>query len=183
MKKKMYLLVIALTFFGYYQISAQNSTYRVVNEEGVGNVIFANVAIPKSQENTVTMVEKVKEGSVIFARAYFPKTISNYQLKPDENIIVQAFVDNKSVDRAYIKPNIEWDQIQVYVCNTGDDDFSKLASELYYLDEGEHTLCIKVGLQVFSHKETVIREDGSIVEESIDKIIPLSEGKITIIVE
>ncbi|HNQ68899.1 MAG TPA: hypothetical protein PKN32_11005 [Bacteroidales bacterium] len=181
--KKIYLLVIALTVLGYHQISAQSSTYRVIDDEGVGNVIFANVAIPKSQENTVTIVDKVNQNSTIYARAYFPKTISSYQLKPDESIIVQVFVDNRAIDRAYVMPKLEWDQMQVYVFNTVDDDFYSLSNAINYLDEGEHTLCIKVGLQVFSHKEKVIRDDGSIVEESIDKIIPISEGKLTIIVE
>ncbi|MDD3740155.1 MAG: hypothetical protein PHH30_02850 [Bacteroidales bacterium] len=183
MKKTKYFVFLFVVCLWYNQTNAQTSSYRVINDEGIGNVIFAGESIPNSQESSVTIINQVKSGNPIFARAYFPKTISAYSIKPDENIIAQVFVDNKSVDRMYIKPKPEWDQMLVYVCQTGDDDFQRLSDELYYLDAGEHVLTIKIGLQVFSHYEKVLKDDGRFIEERVDKIIPLSEGKLTVITE
>ncbi len=104
-------------------------------------------------------------------------------MSSEEKFIVIAYADNKQVDRVYITPTSTWDQMQIYVMNTGDDDFSRLASELYYMDSGEHTLTISVGLQRYGYMETVIKDDGTITEQKVDKVVVISQSEIKIIVE
>ncbi|PLX07427.1 MAG: hypothetical protein C0596_10840 [Marinilabiliales bacterium] len=182
MKKKAIILSIILAFC-YSFVWAQSATYRQVNEEGISNLVFANQSISKGEESKFTLKETFDADETIYARAYFPQAISSYGLASNEKIIVVAYIDGKQVDRVYITPKPEWDQMLVYVMNTGDDDFSRLANELYYIDSGTHTLTISVGLQRYGYMETVIKDDGTITKHKVDKVVVISQSDIEINVE
>ncbi len=182
MKKRIFI-ILSLICFGIVGSFAQSSTFKKINDDGIANLIFANKSISKGEENTYNLKAEFSADETIYARAYFPQEISTYGLAANEKIIVVAYVDGKQVDRVYITPKPEWDQMQVYVMNTGDDDFSRLASELYYMDSGTHTLTISVGLQRYGYMETVVKDDGTITKQKVDKVVVISQSDIEINVE
>jgi hypothetical protein len=177
------LILLSILSLGSAVCFAQESTYKQISDDGIANVVFANKSISKGEEVNSDLKTSFGADETIYARVYFPKTISSYGLSSDEKIIVIAYADNKQVDRVYITPTSTWNQMQVYVMNTGDDDFSRLANELYYMDSGEHTLTISVGLQRYGYMETVIKDDGTITEQKVDKVVVISQSEIKINVE
>ncbi len=176
--KKGILICSVILFSGVAE--AQNQ-YRKIDEEGIANVVFANKSIEKGKEAQAGIKTSFKSDEAIYARCYFPQQFGKYNARSDEQFVVDVWVNGRFVERKrWTHPDADWDQILVYVANTGDDDFKELSSKLQFLDEGENTLQISVGLERYMHTKDVIQDDGSIKKEDVFKLEIISKGKIVI---
>jgi hypothetical protein len=165
------------------QSFAQISAYRVIDDEGIANVVFANNTISKGMEKHANLKTKFLSDESIYARCYFPAPFEHYDAKAKEDFVVDLYVDGRFVERKkMLHPDADWDQIQMYLLNTGDDDFKRLESYISSLDSGNHSLLITVGLERFMHQKEIIKSDGTIVKEDVFNLQIISKGSITIIV-
>ncbi|MBN2728696.1 MAG: hypothetical protein JXR53_05680 [Bacteroidales bacterium] len=176
MKRIMYLLPIIFTM----SVSAQNS-YRQLDADGIANMVFANDAIEKNMEANYNLKTDFDGDESVYARVYFPKAFGSYSIKSNEQFMVDVYVDGRFVQRKiWANPDSDWDQIQVYVLNTGDDDFSRLSSHVETLDIGDHSVLVSVGIERYQKTKDIIQEDGSIERKDVFLMETISKGTFTI---
>ena len=173
------IIIFALTGM---MLSAQ-TTYKKIDADGIANIVFASKSISKGAEASAGLKTVFKPGEAIYARCYFPQAFGKYNARTDEEFVVDVWINGRFVERKLWKhPEKDWDQILVYVANTGDDDFKELASKLDFLDEGENTIMVTVGLERYMHTKDVIQDDGSIKKEKVFSLQILSKGTFVIVV-
>jgi hypothetical protein len=175
------IIIIIFTLSGM-MLTAQSS-YKKIDADGIANIVFANKTISKGAEASAGLKTIFQPGEAIYARCYFPQAFGKYNARTDEEFVVDVWINGRFVERKLWKhPENDWDQIQVYVANTGDDDFKELASKLEFLDEGENTIMVTVGLERYMQTKDVIGDDGSIRKEKVFTLQILSKATFVIVV-
>jgi len=179
MKTTIIIIIFALTGM---MLTAQTS-YKKIDSDGIANIVFASKAISKGAEASAGLKTEFKPGEAIYARCYFPQAFGKYNARTDEEFVVDVWINGRFAERkVWQHPEKDWDQIQMYVANTGDDHFKELSSKLEFLDDGENTIMITVGLERYMHTKDVIQDDGSIRKEKVFKLQIISKGKFVIVV-
>lgn len=182
MKKKKFILVFICILFAGKFCEAQISKYRTIDEDGIANTVFSNNAIALGREADHNLKSVFNSTESIYTRCYFPKAFGNYNVLSKEQFVIDVWVNGRFVERKnMLNPDADWDQIQVYLLNTGDDDFNRLSGHIQGLTSGEHTLMLSVGVERFLDTKKVVNDDGRIIEEDIFNLLVLSKGEIKII--
>ncbi|GAB4298291.1 MAG: hypothetical protein Kow0068_22220 [Marinilabiliales bacterium] len=178
--KKIFLITICVLLLSSF-VDAQITKYRKINEKGIANMVFSNKAIPKGQESSVTLKNSFSSGEAIYARCYFPKPFGQYNVSSNEDFFIDLYLDGKFVERKkMLHPDADWDQISLYVLNTGDDDFKNLEIALNNAGSGTHTLQVSVGFEKYNTTKKVVNSDGTIENKDVFNAVYISDGKIEI---
>ena len=152
-----------------------------VDNKGIANIVFASSAIEKGKESSAQLKTSFTSGDKIFARCYFPKAVGNF--KNGETCHIHLWVDGKVIwngeytGRALPEPS--WDQIQVYIRNTGDDDFrGAISNALDTVSSGSHEVQVVVLRDKFMKYKKVIK-GNSVTKEPVYQPVYLSKGTFT----
>ncbi len=183
MKNSIYLILLFAAALSN-PANAQISAYRVIDKDGIANIVFANNTISKGMEKNANLKTKFNSNESIYARCYFPAPFEHYKALTKENFVVDLYIDGRFVERKnMLHPDADWDQIQMYLFNTGDDDFNRLESHVSSLDIGSHSLLITIGIERFVGQKEIVKADGTIFKEDVFNLQILSKGSITIVIE
>lgn len=143
-----------------------------------GKMIFSNQQIKQGMEKRAPLKSEFTSSETIWARAFFPGRLG--ALRKGESLNLDIWIDGKFVRRTMVaKPDPAWSQMQIYVRNTGNDDFNRTVFES--LDPGTHQVKISVVHDKFMKKKQVLRE-GRKVWEDVFAPAYLSEGTFTYVV-
>ncbi|MFH2141333.1 MAG: hypothetical protein ABIJ97_02840 [Bacteroidota bacterium] len=184
MKKTKNLCFLVVLFLISGISWSQINQFRKINDKGIANMVFANKTIEKGQESNTSLKNSFAENEAIYARCYFPKPFGEYKATSDEKYYIDLYLDGGFVERLNQSyPDATWQQISLYIINTGDDDFKNLENALINAGSGEHKLKVSVGIERYMKTKEVIQDDGSIKKEKVYNMLYLSDGEITITVK
>jgi len=181
MKRKQLLFAAALCALCIISEDAWAKKFKKVDSKGIANMIFASRGIGKGKEKSVTLKDSFTSGDKIYARAYFPRKVGRF--KRGESCHVHIWVDGKVVWRGSYSgkslPNASWDQIQLYIHNTGDDDFKGgMSRALKGLSSGKHKVMVTVVRDKFM-KYKYVKAGKGVTKKPIYKPVYLSKGTFT----
>lgn len=168
-----------------------SENFKKINENGEANFIFATQAIPKGKESSIesSIKSEFKKGESIYARGYFPKMLSQIEPvgKEDVKVYVEMWINGKKKFRGdYDDIPGSWDQMSLYMSNTGDDDFKgRFNEELNSLSDGAHRVLIYF-LQTYvpSDKKTiqVYNDYGQLETRKNTKVLYMTKGEFQYLV-
>jgi len=158
-----------------------NSSFKTTDAKGICNIVFASQPIEKGKEIECGIKSGFSQGEAVYSRCYFPHNFGMFNAREDEQFVVDLFIDKKFARRITWKhPDNDWDQIQVYVVNTGDDDFTDLSTHIHSLESGTHTILLTVGLERYMHTKEIVHADDSITKEDMFTLQVISKGEFSI---
>lgn len=160
-------------------------SYKKVDSQGIANMIFASAPIGKGKEGRVRLKTRFTSRDKIYARSYFPRAIGRFSR--GEKCHVHLWLDGKVVWRGVYSgrtlPNSSWDQIQLYIKKTGDDDFKGgMSRALGRASSGSHQVQIVI-LRDKLMKYKYIKKGNRVTKEPVYKPVYLSKGKFTYIAQ
>jgi hypothetical protein len=136
-----------------------------------GRIVFSNRPIPRDLDSRATLKDVFQPGQTIWARAFFQRPLG--PLTPDQHFFYDLWIDGRRRQRLVeFNPDPAWDQFQVYVHQTGSDDFDP--AHFRGLEPGTHRVRIVIGLEKPHTTMTGIKEYESDV---------LAEGGFEYVVE
>jgi hypothetical protein len=184
MKTKIAVLMMLFAAITCFEAISQISKYRKIDADGAANIIFANKAIEKGKESSYELKSSFNSNEAIFCRCYFPKKYGDYKPRDDEEFVVDLWFNNKFLQRkVWQKPDAEWDQIQVYLLNTGDDDIKSFDQAISSAGSGTYKVRVLVGISRYQGTKDVIQPNGSIVKEKVFTMEYISKGDISLTVK
>jgi hypothetical protein len=184
MKKSISSLVAIFIFVAAADIAySQAKKFRKVDKSGEANIIFSSQQIQLNKESSVKLKTSFNYGEPIYSRVYFPGPIG--KLREDEKLFADIWIDDKHAGRlTYKTVDPTWDTIQIFINNTGDDEFD--ASYFSGLSSGSHKVSIYVAKENFmkSKKVAEIKEDSiEIKNKKVFTAKYLSKGTFTLVVK
>ena len=178
------ILIIFLVVLYTNTVFSQIEKFRVVNEKGIANMVFATIPIEKGKEGSISLQSSFKSNESIYARCYFAKPFGQYKVRTDAKYVVDVYLDGKFVERkTQGHPEPTWQQVQVYVLNTGDDDFRNLETAILNAENGSHKLKLSIGVERYLKTKEVVNSDGKIVNEKVFTMDYISDGEITLVID
>lgn len=183
--KRIYFLPIAiLSLLCVRTEDASAKKFKKVDSKGIANMIFASRGIKKGKEKRVKLKKKFTSKDKIFARAYFPRKIGRF--RRGEKCHVHIWLDGKVVWRGTYSgrslPNASWDQIQLYIRNTKDDDFKgKMSRALQRASTGKHKVKIVIMRDKFI-KYKYVKKGKRVTKRPVYKPVYLSKGTFSYVV-
>lgn len=178
MKRSVFLFIVLLSVFSIAASAIFAGSLKKIDTKGIANIVFSSSAIEKGKENPAAMKTVFTSGDKIFARCYFPRAVGSF--KNGETCHVHLWVDGKVIwhgeysGRALPEPS--WDQIQIYVRNTGDDDFrGAISNALDTVSPGSHEVQVVVLRDKFMKYKKVIK-GSSVTKEPVYQPVYLSKG-------
>jgi hypothetical protein len=158
-----------------------NMSLKTTDAKGICNIVFASQPIEKGKESECKIKNEFSHGEAVYSRCFFPHNFGKFNARDDEQFVVDLFIDKKFTRRITWKhPDNDWDQIQIYLINTGDDDFTDLSSHLHTLERGIHTILVTVGLERYMHTKEIVNADGNITKEDMFTLQVISKGEFSI---
>lgn len=175
------LVIVFAMIASIVAVDVMAQSTKEVDAQGVANIIFASSAIGKGQEKSAVLKDKFNSEDKIFARCYFPGPIGNF--KKGEEAHIHLWLNGKVVWTGTYSgkglPEPSWDQIQVYIRNTGDDDFrGAISNALATAPSGENKVQILI-LRDKYVRNKLVKKGNSVIEEPVFQPINLSKGSFT----
>ncbi len=156
------------------------NAYKKINNQGEANIIFASTAIEKGQEAKAKLKDTFTSDEKIFGRAYFPKAIGKFS--NGEEMYQNLWIDGKfAVKGPLVDMDSTWDQMQIWLYKTGEDDFKMMVQALNNLPKGKHEVAIYLMRTKFTGTKWVINDNGESEKKNQYSAVNLSAGKFTFI--
>ena len=175
-----FLLTAAALFTAGVPSFAQSM--KKVNAAGEANFIFSSAAIEKGKENQARLKDTFTSNDKIFGRGYFPKALG--KLSNGEEFFQWLYIDGKlTVKGALVDVNPTWDQMQVWLYNTGEDDFSTMSDALRRLSKGSHKVKVAFVRTVYTGSRKDFNDQGKLVEIKQYKPVNYTVGEFTFIAQ
>lgn len=175
------LAIGALIMMSHAEVDARQG-FKTINDKGQANFIFASQAIGKGKEHTVTLKTGFTPTDKIYARGYFPGAVGSFN--DGEKMHVHMWADGKRIGNWTYgsPPNARWDQMSLYLRNTGDDDFNGgMSRALDRLGSGSHTVKFYFVRDKFL-KYKLVKKGNSVRKEPVYKPVYLTAGEFTYVV-
>ncbi len=158
------------------------NAYKKINEQGEANIIFASTPIELHQEAKAKLKDTFTSNEKIFGRAYFPKAIGKFS--NGEEMYENLWIDGKfMVKGPLVDMDPTWDQMQVWLYNTGEDDFKMMTQALDNLSKGKHEVAIYLMRTKYTGTKKVLNDQGVWENKKQYSAVNLSAGKFTFIVK
>lgn len=185
MKRGHVILVIGITMVSIATAGLVAQSTKKIDSEGIANMIFASAAIGKGQEGSAALKDSFTSGDAIYARCYFPGAIGAFSR--GEKCHLHLWIDGKVAWRGVYSgaslPDRTWDQIQIYIRNTGEDDFrGAISNALDGLAAGDHEVQFVIVRDKFL-KYKVVKKGAQVTQEPVYQPVNLSKGKFTYTVQ
>jgi len=179
MKRSYFLFITGICILTLAGADLFAKSYKKVDSAKTANMIFASSAIGKGKESSVTLKDSFTSSESIYARCYFPKAIGRFD--KGEKCHLHLWVDGKVIWRGVYSgrtlPDASWDQIQIYIRNTGENDFNgAISNALDTVSSGSHEVQFIILRDKFM-KYKYIKDGKSVTKEPVYKPVYLSKGK------
>ncbi len=183
--KPRHFLVIAVTVLSVIAADVMAGSKKVIDSKGIANMIFASKGISKGREDSAQLKTSFTSRDKIFARCYFPRAIGRFSR--GEKLHLHLYLDGKVIWRGTYSgrtlPNAKWDQIQLYIRNTGDDDFNgRMSRALDRASSGSHKVMFVLLRDKFMKYKKVVK-GNRVTKERVYKPVYLSKGIFNYVVK
>ncbi|PKP22457.1 MAG: hypothetical protein CVU05_03695 [Bacteroidetes bacterium HGW-Bacteroidetes-21] len=177
-----FLLLSSLLSPGIAQ--TESFTHRIIDTNGVSNIIFASEKISVGMEDLVNLKTTFINGEAIWGRAYFPQSFGLYKACHEDDFCLDLYIDDYFVQRVIQEhPESDWGQMQVWLNNTNGDYFPLFIPTLEQAGAGSHKVTIIIGLNRFQGTKDVAFSGGDVEKEMLFTLQPICKGTIQIITD
>jgi hypothetical protein len=179
-KNFLFFLTIGTLLLIGFPLFAQG--YKKINAAGEANFIFASSPIEKGKEGQAKLKDTFTSGDKIYGRGYFPKALG--KLTNGEEFFQWLYIDGKLAVRGGLE-NVDpsWDQMQVWLYNTDENDFSIMHDALKKLPKGSHKIKVCFVRTVYTGTKQDFNDKGKLVDIKQYKPVNYTVGEFTFVVQ